>query len=338
MFRHARLFGWIFLLAVLSASYAAAVMAQDPIIFNDSDWSTIRIQNRIAQYMVEKGYGYATDAAPGGELDSFASLRQGESDVMMEVWFPSMAGIWREASVVGEVVSLGVIVDEIAHSAFMIPAYLQAAHPELDSVEDLKEARYRNLFAVSESGGKVRLVSCPASWACHGVNQMQVAGYGLADYVYVDAPESEVAKDSELFDLYEKGEPWLGYLESVTEPWVQLDMVQLEEPPHSDLCWATTKACARQEGRVLIAARPNLLERAPDVSQMLRKWKLNADLYIRLASWQTASGASYADTAVWWLNENEALWSQWVTEAAAVAVREALARGERAEGWPDEQQ
>ena len=334
MFRQARLFCLLFLLTVLSASY---VMAQrDPIIFNDSDWGTIRIQNRIAQYMIEKGYGYVTDAAPGGELDSFNGLRRGESDVMMEIWFPNMAEAWHEAAVVGEVVSLGVSVDGIVQSAFVIPAYLQAAHPELDSVEDLKKAPYQSLFAVSESGGKARLVSCPASWACHSINQMQVAGYGLADHVYVHAPESEAAKDSELFDLYEKGEPWLGYLESVTEPWIRLDLVQLEEPAHSDLCWATTKACARREGMILIAARPALLERAPEVSQMLRKWELSDAVFSSMSSWKTASGASYADTAVWWLNENEALWSQWVTEAAAIAIREALQRGERAEGWPDE--
>ena len=337
MFRQARLFCLLFLLAVLLASYATVVMAQqNPIIFNDSNWGTIRIQNRIAQYMIEKGYGYVTDAVPGGELDSFTGLRQGESDVMMEIWFPNMAEAWQEASIVGEVVSLGVSVDGIVQSAFVIPAYLQEAHPELDSVEDLKKAPYQSLFAVSESGGKARLVSCPASWACHSINQMQVTGYGLADHVYVHAPESEAAKDSELFDLYEKGEPWLGYLESVTEPWIRLDLVQLEEPAHSDLCWATTKACASREGMILIAASPDLLERAPEVSQMLRKWKLNAAVFSSMSSWKTASDASYADTAVWWLNENEALWSQWVTEAAAIAIREALGRGERAEGWPDE--
>ena len=337
MFRQARLFFLLFLLAVLLASYTAVVMAQqNPIIFNDSNWGTIRIQNRIAQYMVEKGYGYVTDAVPGGELDSFTGLRQGKSDVMMEIWLPNMAEAWQEASIVGEVVSLGVSVDGIVQSAFVIPAYLQEAHPELNSVEDLKKAPYQSLFAVSESGGKARLVSCPASWACHSINQMQVTGYGLADHVYVHAPESEAAKDSELFDLYEKGKPWLGYLESVTEPWIRLDLVQLEEPAHSDLCWATTKACARREGMILIAASPDLLERAPEVSQMLRKWKLNDAVFSSMSSWKTASGASYADTAIWWLNENEALWSQWVTEAAAIAIREALERGERAEGWPDE--
>ena len=141
MFKQTRLFYFILLLAVLLASYAAVVMAQPaPIIFNDSDWITIRIQNRIAQYMVEKGYGYATDAAPGGELDSFMGLRQGESDVMMELWFPNMAEAWQEAAIAGEVVSLGVSVDAIIQSAFMIPAYLQEAHPELDAVEGPKRS------------------------------------------------------------------------------------------------------------------------------------------------------------------------------------------------------
>ncbi|CAI8019687.1 hypothetical protein GBAR_LOCUS11821, partial [Geodia barretti] len=34
---------------------------KDTIIFGDLNWSSALLQNRIAQYIVEKGYGYPTD-------------------------------------------------------------------------------------------------------------------------------------------------------------------------------------------------------------------------------------------------------------------------------------
>ena len=336
MAKPARFF-FIPLLAILLAGYGIAVMAQQqPIIFSDLAWDTARAQNRIAQYMVEKGYGYPTDVLSGSMTGLFQALRQGETDVMMEFWLSTNTQNWQKAAIAGEVVSLGVNVGGILQSAFMIPAYVQEAHPELDSIEDLKQEQYQRLFAASDSGGKARLMTCPTSWACHDINQMQIAGYGLAEHIHVAVPESEAALNSDLFDLYAKEAPWLGYLDDSMATAIKLDMVQLAEPPHSALCWATTKACAYDRARILIAARPALLERAPEVTRMLRAWTLNAALYSDLSLQGTDRGASHADIAIGWLNENEAVWSQWVTEEAAIAIREALDRGERAEGWPDE--
>ena len=228
-------------------------------------------QNRIAQYIVEKGYGHPTDVMEGGTTAAIPALRRGDSDVMMELWLPNAREAWREATVAGEVVSLGESLSRLSQSAFMIPAYMQEAHPGLDSVEDLKEEQYRSLFATSESGGKARLVSCPDGWACNTVNETQVKSYGLSGHVEIVVPESEAELHSQLFEHYENREPWLGYLDSSMAPWLKLDMVQLEEPHYSDECWATDKACAYDETTLLIAVRPELLMRAPDVAGMLRE-------------------------------------------------------------------
>lgn len=334
-------------LVVRAAAVVVAVVAigacsstsddsQDPIVFNDLGWDSALSQNRIAQYIVEKGYGYSTDVIQGGTTVAIPALRRGDSDVMMELWLPNASEAWEEATVAGDVVSLGESLSRLSQSAFMIPAYVQEAYPELDSVEDLKEEQYQKLFATSESGGKARLVSCPDGWACNAVNEIQVDSYGLSDHVHIVVPESEGVLHSELFDRYEKKEPWLGYLDSSMAPSLKLDMVHLEEPPYSDLCWATTKACAYDETTLLIAVRPELLMRVPEVADMLRKWDVNADQYTSMSIWRIDNNASHADTAIWWLNNNPDVWGQWVTDQAATAIREALDGGERAEGWPDQ--
>ena len=330
-----------FILALMATAVVAILACstasdgpKDPIVFNDLGWDSALSQNRIAQYIVEKGYGYPTGVIEGGTTVAVPALRRGNSDVMMELWLPNAREAWEEATVAGEVVSLGESLSKLSQSAFMIPAYVQEAHPELDSVEDLKEEQYRKLFATAESGGKARLVSCPDGWACNVVNEVQVDGYSLSGHVHIVVPESEAALHSELFDLYEKGQPWLGYLDSSMAPALKLDMIRLEEPPYSHECWATTKACAYDETTLLIAARPELLMRAPEVASMLRKWDLSTGDYTSMSLWRIDNDASHADTAVWWLNNNASIWRQWVTDEAANAIQEALDRDERAEGWP----
>ena len=324
----------IAVVAVLACS-GASDDSKRTIVFNDLGWDSALTQNRIAQYIVEKGYGYPTDVMAGGTTVAVPALRRGDSDVMMELWLPNASEALEEATVAGDLVSLGESLSKLSQSAFMVPAYVKEAHPDLDSVEDLKEEQYRQLFATSESGGKARLVSCPDGWACNAVNEIQVNGYGLADHVHVVDPESEAALHDGLFDLYEKGEPWLGYLDSSMIPSLKLDMVQLEEPPYSDQCWVTTKACAYDETTLLIAARPELLMRAPEVAGMLRKWHLDADHYTSMSIWRIDNDASYADAAIWWLSNNRGVWGQWVTDEAATAIQKALDGDERAEGWPD---
>ena len=44
--------------------------------------------------------------------------------------------------------------------------------------------------------------------------------------------------------------------------------------------------------------------------------------------------ATANDAALWWLNGNADVWSEWVTPEAAAAIDAALMAGEIPEGWP----
>lgn len=309
---------------------------QQPIIFNDLNWDSARVQNRIAQYIVEKGYGYPTRAVAGPTLPLFASLRQGDSHVTMEIWLPNMSEVWEEALAAGQVVAVGESVSGIQQSTFMIPAYIQEAHPDLDSVADLKEERYQKLFATEETAGKARLVSCPPGWACEAVNAIKVANYGLSDHVHLVVPESEAALNDEVFARYAAGAPWLGYLSGDMPAALKLDMVALAEPAYSDECWATTKTCAYESVTALIAVHPALLTDAPAVVTLLRKWDFTLERYKEVAVWRLDNEATLSEAALWWLEHNADVWRQWVTAEAAAAIQAALDAGEIPAGWPTE--
>ena len=331
----------LFFMAMIIAAAAIAACAQseekEAIVFSDLNWTSAQFQNRVAQYIVEKGYGYPTDVVFGATLPLFQGLRRGDSHVTMEIWLPNQDEPWMEAQAAGEVVSIGESLGRDWQSAFVIPAYLQEQYPELDSVEDLKDDQYKALFAATETGGKARLVSCAIGWACEEVNAKQIEGYGLSDHVHIVSPADGAAANADLYGSYEKSEPWLGYQWGTNDPTVELNVVRLEEPEYSDECWFTTKACAYEPATILIAVRPDLPVRAPEVVEMLRAWEMNIERYQAVGKWRHENkDASINDTALWWLNSNVDLWSKWVTDDAAEDIRAALEANEIPDGWPTE--
>ena len=110
------------------------------------------------------------------------------------------------------------------------------------------------------------------------------------------------------------------------DPALVLDLVRLEEPPYSDECWFTTKACGYKDATILIAVHPTMVTAAPDVVDFLRNWGFNIDVYKGVAQYMAANpGLEAQDAAIWFLKNNEALWSAWIPADVAEKVMEALA-------------
>ena len=315
------------------------VMVEAPkgtIIFGDLSWDSALLQNRIAQYLVEFGYGYPTETKAGDTLPLFQGLKRGDTDVAMEIWLPNQNDAWEAARAEGAVLSVGKSLGSDWQSAFVIPAYLQDEYPELDSVEDLKEQQYKDLFKTAETGDKARLVSCVIGWACEVVNAKQVEGYGLSDHVEIVNPGSGALLNADLNGAYEKQEPWLGYQWGTNDPALQLDLVRLEEPPYSVECEFSNWACGYRDATILIAVNPDLPAEAPEVVGLLRNWDFNIDIYKSAVRWRGANpDAGINETALWWLNSFPAVWGPWVSEEAGEKVQAALAAGKTPEGWPE---
>ena len=58
---------------VVSCSEGRAEAEKEPIVFSDLNWTSAQFQNRVAQYIVEKGYGYPTDVVFGATLPELIS-------------------------------------------------------------------------------------------------------------------------------------------------------------------------------------------------------------------------------------------------------------------------
>ena len=307
--------------------YAYNMPTSDPgeppaLVFGNLNWTGGQLQTEIARYMVEYGYGYATEKVPGDSMSLLQGLRGGDIHILMEVWLPFSIEQWEAALSAGDILDLGTSLGNDWQSAFVIPAYLQEQYPALDHVEDLKQEQYKSLFATAETGGKARLVSCVVGWYCEGINRQQIEGYGLQDHVHIENPGDQAALNQSLYGAYGNGEPWLGYQWGTSDAALLLDLVRLEEPAYSDECWETTKACAYEDDTILIGAHSSLPELAPDVVDFLEQWDFAADVHLKYATrWMHANPeASIEDAALDWLTNHVDTWSAWVTEDAAARI------------------
>ena len=173
-------------------------VTRETIVFSDLNWTSAQVQNRIAQYIVEHGYGYPTDTVFGSTLPNFQGFLAGDIHVTLEIWLPNQSLGWEQAIEIGDVVSVGTSLVGDWQSYFVVPQYIADAYPDLQTPEDLKLEKFQELFATADSRGRARLVGCVIGWSCEASGSQQIESYGLVDYLHVINPGSQEAMFADL--------------------------------------------------------------------------------------------------------------------------------------------
>ena len=83
---------------MVALAAVACTEEEEPIVFSDLNWTSAQVQNRIAQYIVEEGYGYPTDVVFGATLPLLNGLRNGDTQVTMEYGCPTSLKLGRRLS------------------------------------------------------------------------------------------------------------------------------------------------------------------------------------------------------------------------------------------------
>ena len=321
--------GALLIAVALLATVAACGGTTAPTVkFGDFNWSSAQIQNRIAGYIAENGYGFQVEYVPGNTINLGEAITTNDIDVAIEVWYDTMQTQWDKRFDEG-LVQIGQTIRDNWQSAYVVPKYVIDANPGLRTVQDLKKPEYKQLFATIETGDKARLLTCPPGWECELTNEAQHAAYGLQDHVELVSPGSADALFPDLRGAYQRGEPWLGYSWAPTSISNELDLVRLEEPPYSEACWndmAIPNGCAYPTVRIYIVVHPDFAERAPDLVEMLRKFELSADEASGIEKWITDNNKEPVDGARWFLETNDK-WTTFVPDDVVAKVRASLAFG-----------
>ena len=310
------------------------------LIFADLNWSSALLQNAVARTILEEGYGYETDAVSGGTLPLMQALVGGDVNVNMEIWLPNQQEAWDKAVAEGTISSVGNSLTETAwQSAFLIPQHTADANPGLQSVDDLKNPQYQELFARPTTGGKAALITCIPGWECEIRNEQQVYGYGLADHVELVNPGSFEGLNSEILGAFERGDDLLFYYWGPTALIGKLvtdygGYVRLEEPDSTPECEEhigathdnpedTEYACEYADAEVIIAMRTDLKEKAADVVAFFEEYEMSDNGIFALLGELDETGDDPRDIAARWLQSSEE-WKDWVSADVAEKVLGAL--------------
>ncbi len=334
-------------LALVPALLASQATAQerdcggysDTIIFGEQDWDSAQVNNAIARFVLEEGFGCTTDIIPGSTVPMQQGLIRDDIDVLTEIWMDNPPEFLPEALESGQVVDMGVIFDD-GQQGFFVPRYviegdpergIEPMAPDLVTVQDI--AKYADLFQDPEQPDKGRFYNCIIGWVCEGINNAKLRAYGLDDHFVSFPPGTGVALASSMESAYLQGEPWFGYYWGPTWVLGKLDMVMLEEPEYTDECWDhlmnnledPEQACAYPASVVHVGLSDAFAGAASDdILAFFENLELSSALVSRALAYMEDNDALPQEAAMHFLETNEDLWAQWVPSDVAESVRAAL--------------
>jgi len=302
----------------------------DTIVFADAGWDSIRIHNSIAQIIIENGYGYKTDVISGSTATTFQGLREGDINAYTEVWTDNIKEVYEEALEAGEIEKLSVNFNDNDQGLY-VPAYviegdeergIDPLAPDLKTVEDLK--KYPEVFEDPEDPKKGRVINAPSGWEVEKVITEKFETYGLDETLNNFLPGSDAAIVASLVDAYNKGEGWVGYYWSPTAITAKYDLILLEEETFDQEKWDENKGTEFPPNDVVVAVHKDLKDQAPEVVDFLSKYETSSELTEAGLQYMEDNEVDNDEAAIWWMNEYEDVWTEWVSEEVAEKVKEAL--------------
>jgi glycine betaine/proline transport system substrate-binding protein len=309
---------------LILSSFMGCVTEKKTIVFGDGGWDSAQVHGRIAAFILEHGYGYESEFVPGETIVLLEALVGGDIDVNMEIWVENQQEPYDAAIAAGDVVDLGGnFLDN--WQGWVVPTYMieDGDLPEGFSVYDM--ADYWELFKDPEDPTKGRFVNSVPGWMCTGFNTEKLETYGLTDYYTDFLAGTDAALSGSMVGAYEKHEPWIGYYWEPTWVLGKLDMTKVVEPEYDDEIWNTTRGCAYPANKVNVAVNADFYDTIePGVIDFLTKYETTTEMNNQFLAYMQESGGTTEDAAIWFLQNYESVWTQWVPSDVASKVKDAL--------------
>ncbi len=310
----------IFLVILFLLSFSAITAegqkedAPQTIVFGDMSWDSVQVHNRIMGFIIENGLdGYVAEYVVGDTAPILNGIVNGDIDVDMESWHSNYMDLYEKSMASGEMLNLGDNYPD-GPQGWYVPSFLvegpDAPAPDLKGISDLP--KYAHLFEDPEDPGKGAVYGGVAGWMLVKISQEMFDEYGLEDTYNFTVAGSSTALAATMAGAYQKGEGWCGYYWEPSAILGRFDMVRLEgsefEPAFVD-----------------ILINKTMEEKAPEVVDILKKYSTtvadNNEFLAKLSENEWDS----EQTAIWFLENKEDVWTQWVTPETESRVKAALA-------------
>lgn len=308
----------------------ATIRHDKVIMFGGTGWESVTLHNRIAQFIIENGYGYKTSVVTGKSANIINALKQGDVDVLMEYWvYDSIKQSYQNEIKSGAVVESSIIFDD-SQEGFYVPTYLikgdkkrglKPLTPDLRTVADLP--RYASVFA-AEGQSRGVISGGVKGWTATDVINLKYKGYKLDESFALLNFDSDRSMDRHIIDLVDQGKPWVGYYWTPTYIMGKFDMTLLEEPPYQQKTWEDTGLCAFPRQKVAIIVNSDLKQTAPEIVEFLSRFKLSSAIVSSNLTEMKEKKLTTDEEARLFLSKNPEIWEKWVPRDVARQVAGAL--------------
>lgn len=318
------------------AGLAAPALADcDNVTIASMNWQSAEVLAALDQFILNNGYGCEAEIISGDTVPTITSMvERGAPDIAPEGWIDLVPELINQGLEEGRLVGAAKAISDGAIQGWWVPQYLVDANPEITTIQDV--LAHPELFPDPEDSSHGAVYNGPQGWGGTVITTQLFKAYDFegAGFRLVDTG-SAAGLDGSIARAYEREDGWVGYYWSPTALLGRYAMVKLGHGVPLDMDeWTrcTSNADCTDPvpndwpvDTVQTMVTSSFAERAGDeVMDYLntRSWD-NATVNALMA-WMTDNQATGEDGARYFLENNEDLWTQWVTPEAADKVRAAL--------------
>ena len=299
------------------------------------NWQSAEVLANVDKFILNRGFGCSSDIITGDTVPTITSMvEKGQPDVVPEGWVNLLPELTNRGLADGKIVKGATALTDGGIQGWWIPQYVADANPDIKTVADA--LKRPDLFPAPEDPRKGAVMNGPQGWGGTVVTTQMFTAFeaNKRNFVLVDTG-SAAGLDGSIARAYERRRGWLGYYWAPTSLLGKYRMVRLEAGVPSDPAeWKrcnTVASCpdpkpnAWPVDEVYTLMSKRFADRAgPDVVKYLSTRSWSNDTVQKLMAWMTDNQATGEDGAKYFLRNNEALWSQWVSPEVARKVKAAL--------------
>ncbi|AWM25062.1 ABC transporter substrate-binding protein [Sinorhizobium fredii] len=299
------------------------------------NWQSAEVLAALDKFILTEGFGCNAEIIVGDTVPTITSMiEKGEPDVAPEGWVGLLPEVVNGGIGDGKLVAAADSLSDGGVQGWWIPKYVADAHPDIKTIDDA--LKHPELFPDPEDKSKGGVHNGPAGWGGTVVTGQFYKAYGgaAANFTLIDTG-SAAGLDGSIAKAYERKEGWVGYYWAPTALLGKYDMVKLDHGvAFNEAEWKrcnTVADCADPKkndwpkDKVQTLVTKGFSDRAgAEVMGYLGKRSWTNDTVNKLMAWMTDNQATGEDGAKHFLEENEPLWSQWVSPEVAENIKAAL--------------
>jgi glycine betaine/proline transport system substrate-binding protein len=322
-------------LGVLAIAPAASAAECGDVTIASMNWQSAEVLANLDKFILTKGYGCSADVIVGDTVPTITSMvEKGKPEIAPEGWVDLLPEVIERGVKEGKLLIAATALADGGVQGWWIPKYVADANPSIKTIDDA--LKHPELFPDPEDAKKGAVYNGPQGWGGTVVTGQFYKAYGAekAGFRLVDTG-SAAGLDGSIAKANERKQGWLGYYWAPTAILGKYAMVKLEHGAPLDAAeWKRCNTVAdcpdpkkndwpKDKVQTLVA-KPFADKAGKEVMDYLNKRAWKNDVVNKVVAWMTDNQASGEEGAKYFLKQNEALWTAWVSPEAAKKIKAAL--------------